>query len=132
MGRSIQDEKEKVMKDRKWMRGLSKGMIDNVLSLKPKDVKFVVDAPELIVCTIITGDNTLVKGISICGVLDKQYFNVRQGKRIAVQRALHAIKSRKSSLPIRNISDFPRRWIPSQIKQLVRLGCSYHYKSVYV
>lgn len=112
--------------DKKWMRRLTKKRVRQILDMEPSDVWFTINAPKIIICQITTKEGTGV-GVALCSVLDKQNFNLAIGKTIASGRALIALSAKKNLFPIRKKDGkFPRRWLPSQIKQVLHYSVHKH------
>jgi len=118
--------------DSKWMRKLSKEVIEKILAVEPNKVKFHVQQPSHVVCTINVSNEVGV-GVAICSALDKSRFSLREGKERAAKRALKALETKQGSEPIRTDAlAFPRGWKRHQIKHVMELGRSLGNKSWYI
>lgn len=117
----------------RWMRGLPRNLVEEILRQDPGKVAFHVKQPTHVVCTIVkaTGESGL--GIAICSHLERTMFDVREGKIKAAGRALRALKRRESGLPIRtSLAQFPSGWTPAQKKLVATIGFNLGWKSIYV
>ena len=112
------------------MKGLSKSLIENILSFDPEEVEFVVDYPESILCKITTKDEHFAIGLSICST-SEYYWDEKRAKNLAAGRAVKALKSKECSEPIRDdYPFFPRSWTLRQIERVLAFG-DIAFKSLY-
>ena len=115
-------------KNNKWMRGLGKKLIKDILAVNPKEVNFYPAYPKAVSCNITT-ENGSGTGLAICSTLDK--FDEKVGRNKAAGRALCALMKRDSSHNIRDSWDkFPNSWNKAQIIRVLEFA-EEDYKSVY-
>ena len=125
------------MKKEKWMEGLPKNLIDQILSFNPDKIDYWHEEPKYTVFRI-SNNNEEGMGISICSVLDglARYggkgFNHREGKIRAAARAMIAMRDKRNSMPIRiNFHNFLFRRFPKQIELLRDAADRFPFKSLY-
>ena len=112
------------------MRGLSKRLIENILSFDPKEIRFVVEYPEYVMCEIQTEGGEYARGITICSI-SEYYWDERRAKNLAAGRALKALAKKEDSEPIRyDYEDFPKSWSIRQAERVMDFA-HFGYKSSY-
>ena len=123
-------------KELRWTKGLPGNMIKQILEMEPELVDCIYSMPKYTEFIIRKKDEWGV-GIAICSPIevidgwgDSTLFNAKKGKIVAAGRAIAALKTKKSSLPIRK--KFPFSWKRSQIKRLKEMIMISEYKSNYL
>jgi len=126
-------------KDRRWARFLSKKLVDEVLSINPKDILLESDNKTYIIVTIET-EHGMGVGSAICSVLDD--FDFKEGKNKAFGRAVAALKNKNNSMGIRkSFEEFPSTWTKAQIMRVMnfrktvlgsKVGKFFSHKSLFI
>jgi hypothetical protein len=114
------------MKDLRWARKINKPLVEEVLSLNPKEVGFNQNVENGITrCDFeVENDNKYYCGAAICSVLDR--FDPVKGKTVALGRALAAFKNERNSRLVRTEwSNFPKSWSRRQIERVMYSGVWY-------
>jgi hypothetical protein len=128
------DRKIKIKENRKkmkWARHIPHALVQEVLSLNPEKVEFVVVPKKYIICTIKTKDGKLAQGISIYST-SEHYFDEIKGKDKSLGLAVGAIKRGYNRFPIRSkFSDFPGTWTKKQMERVMELANIFEYRSIY-
>ena len=118
-------------KDKRWMKRLSRELIESILEFNPKQVLFNVNHNRFIACVIELEDNTAGIGISICSLCDE--FDVKRGSILSAGRAVGALKRKESSDPIRcSWEEFPNTWTKYEIERLMDYSDAFGSKSIYI
>jgi hypothetical protein len=120
--------KKQLRKQNKWKRGLSRKLVEDILTYDPDFVQFDIEYPEVIRCIIKT-PHGIGTGIAICSVLDM--FDEKRGKHLAAGRALKAIVNGTDSELIRCDHGFPLSWTFRQAGRVSKFSDLY-WKSQFV
>lgn len=103
------------MENNKWMKGLSRSTVANVLAQEPKSVEFISDYKDRVTYCKIVREDDFGWGMAICSCLDR--FDRGKGRNIAAGRALLALVEKKSSRPVRTIwESYPSTWTKKHIE----------------
>jgi hypothetical protein len=118
----------------KWAKGLPKELVDEVLKFDIKDVTFVFNLKNCVICQIATNDNKYGRGVAICSTIDqnKKYYSRQEGRVKALGLALGALKRRGNKYQIRgHYEDFPASWTRGQIENVMTIAKAFIYRSSY-
>lgn len=117
-------------KNNKWMRGLDRDLVREILELEPVGIAYLVKWHYIVFCEIKGKNGDTGTGVAICSVVEG--FDLNRGKNAAAGRARKALEKQRSSNPIRiDWRRFSDSWTKSQIRRVTgysRLG----YKSIYL
>lgn len=116
-------------KKNRWMKGLNKRLISDVLELEPTSVEWSFEYPKHVRCTITT-EHGVGTGLAICSTIEWE-FDIYKGKNKAFGRAVKALKRKECGSPIRTTwNDFPNTWRKRQMDRVSDYANEI-YKSVY-
>jgi len=107
-------------KKHRWMKGLSRKLVDSVMKYEPREVKFVIEYPDYIKCVIITTNKEIGVGYAICSFID--CFDEKTGKNRACGRAVKALSKKENTELVRQVSECPNTWLLAQARHLNDVG----------